>query len=121
NAPGWAFFGGVPYEGSPTQAPPLGGQPAIPHSGDWDLEMPYGGASYNNIPGAYDVITGVSPGQTVTLSGWVRTPNVLVPASNDFAILQISFFAGTSANGAGTGPAVGVNFGTPAGGGGIAL
>jgi hypothetical protein len=120
NQPGWAFFSGTPYEGSPTQTPPPGGLPSVPHSGQWDLEMPPGGGNFS-VPGAYEVITGVTPGQSYTLSGWVKSLNTLVAGSNDDAILQISFFSGTSANGMATGPAVGVNFGTPFGGGGIAL
>jgi hypothetical protein len=123
DAPGWAFFGGTPYEGEPTGPPdnfmiPAGGQPTVPHSGTWDLEMPAEGAAYA-VPGAYEIFQ-ASAGQTYTFSGYVRTPNVLVAGSNDFGILQISFFDGPS-GGAGVGPAVGVNFGTPAGGGGVAL
>jgi hypothetical protein len=117
-APGWAFFGGSPYEGSPTQAPPAGGMPAVPHTGDWDLEMPWGGAAYS-VPGAYEVIA-ASAMQTYTFSGYVRTPNVLIPGSNDFGILQITYWNGPS-GGTQIGPAVTQNFGTPAGGGGIAL
>jgi hypothetical protein len=120
--PGWAQFGGLPYEGSPTQPPPAGGQAAVPHSGDWDMEMPGGGGGYS-VPGAYQVF-GASAGQTYTFSGWVRTPNALVTNSNDFAILQISYFTGAppSNYAGGTGTATfGVNAGTPAGGGGIAL
>ena len=116
--PGWALFGGTPYEGSPTQPPPVGGVAAVPHSGDWDMEMPGGGGGYS-VPGAY-VIEAASPGQVFTFSGWVKSINALVANSNDFAILQLSFFSGPS-GGTSIGPAVGVNFGTPAGGGGIAL
>jgi hypothetical protein len=120
---GWAFFGGTPYEGEPTGPPdnfmiPAGGQPTVPHSGTWDLEMPGDGGGYS-VPGAYQLFP-ASAGQTYTFSSWVRTPNVLVAASNDFAIAQISFFTGPF-GGTGNGPAVGVNYGTPGGGGGIAL
>jgi hypothetical protein len=123
DAPGWALFGGTPYEGEPTGPPdnfiiPPGGQPTVPHSGTWDMEMPGGGGGYS-VPGAY-VLFQASAGQAYTFSGWVRTPNVLVPLSNDFAILQLTFYNGPS-GGTQVGPAIGVNFGTPAGGGGIAL
>ncbi len=122
-APGWALFGGLPYEGENPGPPdnfviPPGGQPTVAHSGVWDMEMPGGGGGYS-VPGAYEVFP-ASPGQTYTFSGWVRTPNVLVTNSNDFAILQIQFYDG-AATGNKVGAAIGQNFGTPSGGGGIAL
>jgi PEP-CTERM motif len=112
-APGWAFFGGTPYEGSPAVPPQAGQDPANPHSGNWDLEMPGAGGNYS-VPGAYEFFT-ATPGQIYTFSSWVRTPNVLVAGSNDFAVAQISFFNGPS-GGTGIGPAIGVNFGAVSGG-----
>jgi PEP-CTERM motif len=122
-APGWATFGGLPYEGENPGPPdnfviPPGGQPTVAHSGVWDMEMPGGGGGYS-VPGAYEVFA-ASAGQTYTFSGWVRTPNVLVANSNDFGILQITFWNGPS-GGTQIGPAFTQNFGTPIGGGGIAL
>jgi hypothetical protein len=109
--PGWATFGGATF--SSTYA----------HTGSLGMDTP-GGAGGYSVPGAYEVFA-ANPGQTFTLSGWVYTPNALVPNSNDFAILQLSFFAGSPPNnfgGApGVGPAVGVNVGTPSGGGGVPL
>ncbi|HZZ29336.1 MAG TPA: PEP-CTERM sorting domain-containing protein [Pirellulales bacterium] len=123
DAPGWAEFGGLPFEGEnpgppDNFVPPAGGQPTVAHSGVWDMEMPGGNGGYS-VPGAYEVLP-ASPGQVYTLSGWVRTPNVLVTGSNDFAILQIAYFDGPS-GGTQIGGAIGVNFGTPGGGGGIPL
>jgi hypothetical protein len=110
--PGWATFGGANFFQTP-----------LAHSGNWVLDTPDNGGGYS-VPGAYQVFA-ATPGETFTLSGWIYTPNVLPVAGNDFAILQLSFFAGTPPNnyggGAGTGPAVGVNVGQPAGGGGVAL
>jgi hypothetical protein len=80
--------------------------------------MPGDGGNYS-VPGAYEVFQ-ASAGQTYTFSSWVITPNVLVAGSNDLAIAQIAYFNGPS-GGTQIGPAFGVNFGTPSGGGGIAL
>lgn len=111
DVPGWASFGGATF--SQTFA----------HSGSWSLYTPDNGGGYS-VPGSYEVAA-VTAGDTYTLSGWVYSPNALVPNSNDFAILQLSFFAGSPpdnyAGAPGVGPAYGVNVGTPAGGGGVAL
>jgi len=108
--PGWGNFGGAAF--STTYA----------HSGSWSLYTPDNGGGYS-VPGTYQVFA-ATPGETFTLSGWVYTPNVLVPNSNDFAILQLSFFTGAPPNnyagGTGLG-ATGVNVGQPIGGGGVAL
>jgi hypothetical protein len=108
--PGWANFGGAAFS------------TAYAHSGNWSLFTPDNGGGYN-VPGTYQDFA-ASPGETFTFSGWVFTPNALVPNSNDFAILQLSFYTGAPPNnyagGTGTGT-FGVNVGTPAGGGGVAL
>jgi hypothetical protein len=110
--PGWANFGGANFLETP-----------LAHSGNWVLDTPDNGGGYS-VPGTYQALA-ASPGETFTLSGWVYTPNVLVANDNDFAILQLSFFSGAPPNnyagGTSTGPAVGVNVGDPAGGGGVAL
>lgn len=109
--PGWANFGGAQF--SQTYA----------HTGSWSLYTPDNGGGYN-VPGTYQDFA-ASPGQTFTFSGWVYTPNALVQNSNDFAILQMAFFSGSPPNnyagGTQEGAADGVNIGTPAGGGGLAL
>lgn len=109
--PGWANFGGATFLSTP-----------LAHSGLWVLYTPDGGGGYS-VPGTYQDFA-ATPGETFTLSGWVYTPNALVPGSNDFALLQLSFFTGAPpdnyAGGTGLG-AVGVNVGEPAGGGGVAL
>jgi hypothetical protein len=108
--PGWANFNGAQF--SQTYA----------HSGSWSLYTPDSGGGYS-VPGSYQVFAATA-GQTFTLSGWVYTPNALVANDNDFAILQLSFFAGSPPNnygGTGVGPAYGVNVGDPNGGGGVAL
>ncbi len=51
-APGWALFGGTPYEGENPGPPdnfviPPGGQPTVAHSGVWDMEMPGGGGNFS--------------------------------------------------------------------------
>jgi len=107
---GWATFGGANF--SQTYA----------HSGTWSMYSPNGGGGYS-VPGAYEVFA-ASAGETLTLSGWVYTPNVLPAGGNDFAILQLSPFQGappSNYGGTASGPAVGVNIGQPAGGGGVAL
>jgi hypothetical protein len=110
--PGWANFGGASFLSTP-----------LAHSGNWVLDTPDNGGGYS-VPGTYQDFA-ASPGETFTFSGWVYTPNVLPVNGNDFAIFQLSFFTGTPPNnyagGAGVGPAVGVNIGEPAGGGGVAL
>ena len=108
--PGWATFNGANF--SSTYA----------HTGSLGMDMPGGTGGYT-VPGAYEVFA-ASPGQTFTLSGWVFTPNALVPNSNDFAILQLAFFTGTPPNNYGGGtalPTFGVNFGTPIGGPSVTL
>src|ERR1700733_1128840 len=109
--PGWANFGGAQF--STTYA----------HSGSWSLYTPDNGGGYS-VPGTYQVFA-ATPGEQFTLSGWVYTPNVLPVNGNDFAILQLSFDTGTPPNNYGgapsSGPAVGVNIGQPAGGGGVPL
>ncbi len=107
---GWATFGGANF--SQTYA----------HSGSWSMYSPNSGGGYS-VPGAYEVFA-ASAGDTFTLSGWVYTPNVLPTLGNDFAILQLSPFQGAPPNnygGTASGPAVGVNIGQPAGGGGVPL
>jgi MYXO-CTERM domain-containing protein len=110
--PGWANFGGASFLNTP-----------LAHSGSWVLDTPDDGGGYS-VPGTYQVFA-ATPGQTFTFSGYVYTPNALVAGSNDFAILQMQFFTGAPpsnyAGGTAVGSAFGVNIGTPAGGGGIAL
>jgi hypothetical protein len=108
---GWANFGGATFL-----------ETGVAHGGSWVLDTPAGGGGYS-VPGTYQDFA-ASPGETFTLSGWVYTPNALVPNSNDFAILQLSWFTGAPPNnyGGGTGlGSTGVDVGTPAGGGGVAL
>ena len=109
--PGWANFGGAQF--SQTYF----------HTGAWSLWTPDNGGGYN-VPGSYQVFA-ASPGQTFTFSGWVYTPNVLAVNSNDFAILQLSFFSGSPpsnyAGGTQEGAADGVNIGQPIGGGAVPL
>jgi hypothetical protein len=108
---GWANFGGATFLTTP-----------LAHSGTNVLYTPDNGGGYS-VPGTYQTFA-ATPGEQFTLSGWVYTPNALVPNSNDFAILQLSFFTGAPPNnyagGTGLG-ATGVNIGDPIGGGGIAL
>jgi hypothetical protein len=102
--PGWGNFGGAQF--SQTYF----------HTGSWSLWTPDNGGGYN-VPGTYQVFA-ASPGESFTFSGWVYTPNALVANSNDFAILQMSFFSGSppSNYGGGTTEATdGVNIGTPIG------
>jgi len=102
---GWAEFGGANIMTTP-----------LAHSGTNVMDEPAGGGGYS-VPGAYQVF-GASAGETFVLSGWVYTPSALVSNSNDFAILQLSFFTGAPPNnyGGGTGLSVyGVNVGTPIG------
>jgi hypothetical protein len=110
--PGWSTFGGANFFQTP-----------LAHSGNWVMDTPDAGGGYS-VPGAFETFA-ATPGETFTLSGWVYTPNVLPVNGNDFAILQISFFAGTPPNNYGgapaVGPAIGVNVGEPAGGGGVPL
>jgi len=109
--PGWANFGGAQFSQK------------YFHSGSWSLYTPDNGGGYN-VPGTYQDFA-ASPGESFTFSGYVFTPNTLVAGSNDFAILQMSFFNGSPpsnyAGGTQEGAAVGVNVGTPAGGGGVPL
>lgn len=108
--PGWATFGGAGFSTT------------VAHSGSYSMYMNGAPGGYY-VPGAFEALT-ASAGDIFTLSGWVYTPNALVAGSNDFAILQLSFFTGGPPNTYltnGNGPAVGVNVGTPAGGGGVAL
>jgi hypothetical protein len=103
--PGWAFFGGSGFLTTP-----------VAHSGTNVVDMPGGTGGYS-VPGAYQVFAATA-GQTFTLSGWVYTPNLLVSNSNDFAILQLSFFTGAPPNNYAGGTqisATGVNIGTPIG------
>jgi hypothetical protein len=110
--PGWATFNGATFLQTPAA-----------YEGNWVLYTPDNGGGYS-VPGAYQVFA-ATPGETFTLSGWVYTPNVLPVNGNDFAILQLSFFAGTPPNnyggGPGVGSAIGVNVGQPTGGGGVPL
>lgn len=103
--PGWANFGGTGF--SQTYA----------HTGSWSLNTPSNGGGYN-VPGSYQVFA-ASPGQSFTFSGYVYTPNTLVPLSNDFAILQLSWDSGAPPNnyagGSSTGPVNTVDIGDPAG------
>ena len=109
--PGWANFG-ASFLTTP-----------LAHSGTNVLLTPGGSGNYS-VPGTYQDFA-ASPGETFTLSGWVYTPNLLVANANDFAIFQLSFFTGAPPNnysgGTGVGPAVGVDIGEPAGGGGVPL
>ncbi len=108
--PGWANFGGAQF--SQTYF----------HTGAWSLWTPDNGGGYN-VPGTYEVFA-ASPGESFTLSGYVYTPNLLVANSNDFAILQLSFFSGSPPNNygvTGVGTPDGVNIGTPIGGGAVPL
>jgi hypothetical protein len=108
--PGWANFGGAQF--SQTFA----------HTGSWSLWTPDNGGGYG-VPGTYQVFA-ASPGESFTMSGYVYTPNLLVANSNDFAILQLSFFSGSPPNNYGVngvGSPDGVNIGTPIGGGAVPL
>jgi hypothetical protein len=108
--PGWSFFSGAAFSN------------AFARTGTESIFSPNNGGGYS-VPGAYESLTATA-GDMYTLSGYVYTPDALVAGSNDFAILQLSFFTGGPPNtyltGA-DGPAVGVNVGTPAGGGGVPL
>jgi len=102
---GWASFAGANFLTTP-----------FAHSGTNVMDAPAGAGGYS-VPGAYQVFA-ASAGEQFTLSGWVYTPSALVSNSNDFAILQLSFFTGAppSNYGGGTGLSVyGVNVGTPIG------
>jgi hypothetical protein len=105
--PGWSFFNGAQFLTTPNA-----------HTGTNVIYTPDNGGGYS-VPGAFQNFT-ASAGQTYTLSGWVYTPNVLPPAGNDFAILQLQFWSDTAYSVA-NGGAVGVNIGQPAGGGGVPL
>jgi hypothetical protein len=107
DVPGWANFGGTSFLNTP-----------LAHSGNWVLDTPDNGGGYN-VPGTYQEFA-ASPGQVYTFSAYVYTPNALVSGSNDFAILQLSWFTGANTGGSADGTN-GVNVGTPAGGGGLAL
>jgi len=102
---GWANFGGANFLNTPSA-----------HSGSWVLDTPDNGGGYN-VPGTYQDFA-ASPGQTYTFSSYVYTPNALVAQSNDFAILQLDFYAGGPPSGYATGNdnlTVGTDIGTPAG------
>src|SRR5262249_53716045 len=73
------------------------------------------GAGGYSVPGTYQSFL-ANPRDQFTLSGYVYTPNALVAGSNDFAILQLSFFSGAGYGNVADGGAVGVNVGTPASG-----
>ncbi len=73
-----------------------------------------------SVPGTFQSFL-ATPGLSYTLSGYVFTPNQLVPNSNDFAILQLQFYSGAGYGNTADGPAVGVNIGEPIGGGAVAL
>jgi hypothetical protein len=96
---GWSPFGGASFSNT------------FSHTGTVSLFTPNEGGGFS-VPGAHQE-TPVVPGQSYTLSGWVLTPNTLVSGSNDFAILQLSWF--TAPGGTAVGSAVGVDVGTPAG------
>jgi len=101
---GWANFGGAQF--SSTYA----------HSGTNSLYTPDNGGGYS-VPGTYQDFA-ASAGQTFVFSGWVYTPNMLVSNSNDFAILQLSFYTGAGPNNYAGGTALsvyGVDVGTPIG------
>ncbi len=99
--PGWSFGGGSAFLTTP-----------LAHSGTNVIDIPGGGGGYS-VPVAYQNIP-ASAGQTFTLSGWVYTPNLLVSNSNDFAILQLTFWS-DNAYSVGNGTPAGVNIGTPIG------
>jgi hypothetical protein len=102
---GWSTFGGANFLTTP-----------LAHSGTNVMDTPDNGGGYS-VPGAYEVFA-ASAGQTFVLSGWVYTPNLLVSNSNDFAILQLSFFTGAPPSNYGGGTALsvyGVDIGTPIG------
>jgi hypothetical protein len=109
---GWSNFGGANFLNT-----------ALAHTGSWVMDTPDDGGGYS-VPGTYETLA-ATPGQQFTFSGYVYTPNALVTNSNDFAILQMAFFPGAGPSnylgGTQIGNAVGVNVGTPAGGGGLAL
>ncbi len=105
--PGWSFFGGAAFSNT------------VAHTGSESVNTP-GGAGGYSVPGTFQSFL-ASPGEQFTLSGYVFTPNLLVGGSNDFAILQLQFYSGAGYGNTADGPAVGVNIGTPAGGGGVAL
>ncbi|HUB26701.1 MAG TPA: PEP-CTERM sorting domain-containing protein [Tepidisphaeraceae bacterium] len=103
--PGWANFGGAQFLQTP-----------LAHSGSWVLYTPDNGGGYN-VPGTYQTFA-ATPGQQFTFSGYVYTPNALVAQSNDFAILQMDFYAGSPPSNYATGTdylTVGTDIGTPAG------
>jgi len=108
---GWSTFGGANFLNTP-----------LAHTGSWVMDTPDDGGNYA-VPGAYQTFA-ATPGQTFTFSSDVYTPNALVTNSNDFAILQLSFFSGGAPSSYLTnqvGNAVGTNVGTPIGGGAVAL
>ena len=104
---GWSFFSGAAFSN------------AFAHTGTESVNTPGGGGGYS-VPGTYQSFL-ASPGEQFTLSGYVYTPNLLVAGSNDFAILQLSFFSGAGYGNVADGPAVGVNVGEPIGGGAVPL
>jgi len=115
---GWAEFGGASIVSEPFAINyNVPNNPVDnPNPSMNTLYTPDNGGGYS-VPGSYQVF-GATVGQTFVFSGWVYTPNVLVSNSNDFAILQLSFFTGAPPNNyaGGTGLSVyGVNVGTPIG------
>ena len=98
--PGWSFFNGAQFLTT-----------GLAHSGTNVVYTPDNGGGYS-VPGAFQNVAATA-GSTYTLSGWVYTPNLLVSNSNDFAILQLSFWTGSGYSNAST--VVGVNVGTPIG------
>lgn len=102
---GWANFGGAQFLTT-----------VLAHSGTNVLYTPDNGGGYS-VPGTYQDFA-ASAGEQFVFSGWVYTPNLLVSNSNDFAILQLSFFTGAPPNNYAGGTALsvyGVNVGTPIG------
>jgi hypothetical protein len=107
--PGWSTFGGAGFSNS------------VAHTGSESMFMNGAPGGYF-VPGAFENLAATT-GLQYTLSGYVYTPNALVSGSNDFAILQLTFWTGgpPSNYGTGTGTSFGVNVGTPASGPAVAL
>jgi hypothetical protein len=102
-APGWSNFGGTSFSNT------------FAHTGTESLLTPNNGGGYS-VPGTFENVAAFA-GEQFTYSGWVYTPNALVTGSNDFAILQLSWWTGGPPNNYGNG-ANGVatlDIGTPAG------
>jgi hypothetical protein len=104
--PGWASFGGATF--STTYA----------YHGSYSLYTPGGVGGYS-VPGTYQTFA-ATEGDVFTLSGYLYTPDTLVPDSNDFAQLKLSFFDGAPPNNYAGGNDLldaAQNVGTPIGGG----